>query len=1025
MRAPGDTLLARGSHLLAVLIMIAGLNVWSAPSQREERRDVRREAEAGSAGHEDPSSTAEWPMVAANPQRTSWTPEEVRGQLAPVWYRPIEPYIPLKVQIIAANGLLYVSTARGLYALDAATGDVAWVYPTELPLGHSPTVFNGVAYVGGLDRRLHAVNASTGEGIWTFEAGAGFSTNPLVLGMDGHVQIYAGNRDGNMYALEDMGDSAALMWKHSTGGPILFSAAHLGGIVYFASSDSHAYALDADNGTLVWKSAKLPGAGFHSWWPVLYENAETGADIVVLAGSNNYRHYLAPAYGADLQNREVADVFSDRWEVPQGTLIGQRYPDGTIDATRILQYLEEKPWRRTYLVLDQATGEEVTFDFDSDGKPEYAPMLWHGTHSGNRYPPVVGIDDTLYQSNVYMSDPWIPGGHVAGWNFGTNRISSPSTGWKAMDEPLAYSAGGSLVYWNHCNDRSAGAIDLTRPGTEWTYFSYNLESLIPGYNLLYEAVDPNDYTWNNLYKGSTSSSNGVYGQHGDQNPPIPYQGRVYMHRSNTIIAFGTYDSAPTALPMAPAVSGGSEGTPLTWVELKERLAAEIQKMLNSGHLRPGYRSVGLFDGHTRDQLGDHLIDYWHQPSDTLFALSLALPHLPVSMQQEVLAYLRAEYAAYPPYRYTHTGWKDGAARDSYDLPLETEEDRFNHPSWVSGWAYRGWTWPPHMFYALWKYAKAVGGARTIFDAARSRLEPAPPDSYLIAYPYVHNAYVAGYLGYLELEKLAGDPESVGVRSELERLLDLRAATFSKDTPFVGDLPDRTLSVARNFVFLVPELGQYLRDNALARVRAAVDEYDEVAPYWFVANYEAAHGEGALQHLYDYHALFLARAYILQEPRAQLSKYLDVPGVQVGDLFYIQNLVAAIEAPPYLSKSSLDRCGEQGDAVSYALGFTGIGSTLTLTDSLPSGVSAPTGFGLEGTSVMPVYDEVEHRLTWSDSPALDQEVTIRYTVTVTTPDRSSLVNAAQLADQNRDVATATALLIANPYRTYLPLVSRTR
>src|SRR3974390_1299955 len=77
---------------------------------------------------------AEWPMAGANPQRTSWTPEEVRGQLKPVWYRPIEPYIPQKAQVIAANGMLYISTARGLYALDATTGATRWVFPTELPL---------------------------------------------------------------------------------------------------------------------------------------------------------------------------------------------------------------------------------------------------------------------------------------------------------------------------------------------------------------------------------------------------------------------------------------------------------------------------------------------------------------------------------------------------------------------------------------------------------------------------------------------------------------------------------------------------------------------------------------------------------------------------------------------------------------------------------------------------------------------------------------------------------------------------
>ncbi len=145
-----------------------------------------------------------WSMAGANPQRTSWTAEEVRGSLDPLWYKPFEPYIPQRVQIVAANNLLYVATSAGLYALDAATGSTAWVYPTEMPLGHSPTIANGVAYVGGFDHKLHAINALTGAGIWTFEAGAGFQTNPLVV----NGLVLAGNRDGTFYAIYADGASA-------------------------------------------------------------------------------------------------------------------------------------------------------------------------------------------------------------------------------------------------------------------------------------------------------------------------------------------------------------------------------------------------------------------------------------------------------------------------------------------------------------------------------------------------------------------------------------------------------------------------------------------------------------------------------------------------------------------------------------------------------------------------------------------------------------------------------------------------
>ena len=103
--------------------------------------------------------------------------------------------------------------------------------------------------------------------------------------------VYIGNRDSYMYAIysNDYPDAAkrgTLAWKFKTGGPVLFSAAISkdNGTVYFASNDMHAYALDALNGNPVWfhldkgvqkpGAAKLPGDGFHSWWPVVYADPQ-------------------------------------------------------------------------------------------------------------------------------------------------------------------------------------------------------------------------------------------------------------------------------------------------------------------------------------------------------------------------------------------------------------------------------------------------------------------------------------------------------------------------------------------------------------------------------------------------------------------------------------------------------------------------------------------------------------------------------------------------------------------------------
>lgn len=968
----------------------------------------------------------DWPMAGANPQRTSWVPQEVSGTLRPIWYRPIEPYIPPRVQVIAANGLLYVSTAKGLYALDAEDGAEAWVYPTELPLGHSPTVYDGVAYVGGLDARLHAIDALTGEGLWTFDgAEAGYQTNPLVV----NGTVYVGNRDGALYAIGADGtpEEGQLVWKYETDGPILFSAAYKDATIYFASNDSHAYAVSADQGEEVWKSAKLPGAGFHSWWPVVYTDPQDQKDYVILAGSNNYRMYLDPAYGPDIQERERVDVYVENG-IPTGQTIAPIGSDGTMDSTLVLEYLEQKPWRRTYLVLDADTGDEYTFSYqrrDGSTGTSYTPILWFGTHNGNRYPPVVGSDGVLYQPTHFVSDPYIARGGIVGWQIGASsvKVSPPRN---AMDEPIAQAGGGNLIYWSRCNDRVGAAFDINT-GASWVYFSYNLDDLIPGYNILYEGLHPDDYTRNTLFQGPDESVNGIYGQHGDQNPPVPYDGMVYMHRSNAILAFGEYTGSPAAWPVAQTVEGESWASPPGTDELKQRLVAQVETILDAGHLRPGYRSTGLWDNYTRDQGGDHLIDYWHYPSDTLYALSMALPHLPESVQQEVLDYMQSEYESYPPDQYTHVGWKEGAAREPFQLPDEVEDDRDNHPASVSGWGFDGWTWPPQMFYHLWKYAEVSDLAKEIYDATSGRLEPPPSDAYLLDYPYVHNAYIAGYLGFLNLERLAGYAESPDMASELDRLLALRATSFSKDTPFVGDDYEenkntgRALSVSRNFMFLVPELGAYLRENALLRVERAVEEYSVVAPYWFVTSFESAHLEGINQHLYDQPALFQAKAWILDESREELVKYLDVPAFTVGDLSYIQNLVTAIEARPYLEKSVTRRIADLGDTITYTLSLYGSGGTLTLTDTVPINVGAPIIHQPQGTDVWPIYHGEDHTLTWTDTPTAGQAVRISYSVEIAATGPEALVNSVVLQDEDGRTSRTMLMVIANPYQSFLPIV----
>lgn len=141
------------------------------------------------------------------------------------------------------------------------------------------------------------------------------------------------------------------------------------------------------------------------------------------------------------------------------------------------------------------------------------------------------------------------------------------------------------------------------------------------------------------------------------------------------------------------------------------------------------------------------------------------------------------------------------------------------------------------------------------------------------------------------------PPSENVRLWLRQTQDRRVAMPAMDPR------DVYTTEAGGFLYLVPEFGEYLHQHARQGVAKHVGDYNDLAPMWFLSEADevsravARKGcpEGSLSQLYDYASLFAAKAYALKEGRQELERYLDVPGVWRGDLFYVQNPVATIEA----------------------------------------------------------------------------------------------------------------------------------
>jgi hypothetical protein len=336
-----------------------------------------------------------------------------------------------------------------------------------------------------------------------------------------------------------------------------------------------------------------------------------------------------------------------------------------------------------------------------------------------------------------------------------------------------------------------------------------------------------------------------------------------------------------------------------------QLRIEVEKMISAGHLKPGYYSAGMLDMIMDGRAGEAMQDYYHNPAETIYTLAIAYPHLPSNVQSSLSSYMQQEYFQYPLGSITHVGWGSGAERMSSPWPpdFNVSPSTPGIAGTTGNWIF--WKFNPFNFYAAWKYVEVTGNASGVFDAIKGQYESPPSNTDYKVYGYeaahVLNTYIAGHIGYLELEQMATGQRSSTIQNTLNSLISTRLSMLDNINP-----PDIRGLEASGFAYLVPELGEEMYQNKRSRVQTYVDTYEDIMPYWFEAGADEQikdplrglfAAEGSNTPLYAVNSLFSARAYALKQSRTELEKYIDVPYFEVGDLFYIQNLVAVIRSGP--------------------------------------------------------------------------------------------------------------------------------
>jgi outer membrane protein assembly factor BamB len=345
------------------------------------------------------TSAASWPKFHYDANNSGYNPNETAigtsnvSTLVEKWTAMTGNYVESSPAV--ANGVIYVGSGDDkLYAFDAAgvtgcsgtpaTCTPLWTATTSgVIITSSPTVANGVVYVGSNDGKLYAFDAAGVTGcsgspktcipLWTATTGGGINSSPGVV----NGVVYVGSNDGKLYAFDAAGvtgcsgtpKTCTPLWTTAPNGSIYSAPAVVNGVAYVGSN--------AANGLTAFDAAGVTGcSGTPKTCSPLWtgttggiETAPAVANGVVYVTSVDHKLYAFDAAGVTGCSG-TPTTCAPLWTLATFTLISS------------------SPAVANGVVYFGSTGDDKLYAVDAagitgcSGTPKTCSALWTGTTGG-------------------------------------------------------------------------------------------------------------------------------------------------------------------------------------------------------------------------------------------------------------------------------------------------------------------------------------------------------------------------------------------------------------------------------------------------------------------------------------------------------------------------------------------------------------------------------------------------------------------------------------------------------------------